>query len=71
MIIVYKLGYSKLYDYKYVTGISLLVILGAFTINYSYSNLIFRIILIVVYAILFIYGVLSQKFINIKEILKK
>ena len=71
MIIVYKLGYSKLYDYKYVIGIILLVILGSFTINYSYSNLIFRIILIVVYAILFIYGVLSQKFINIKEILKK
>jgi hypothetical protein len=71
MIIIYKIGYKKIYDYKYVIGISMLVILGAIILNYSYSNFLFRILLIIIYAILFIYGLLNQKFINIKEILKK
>lgn len=71
MIIIYKMGYSKLYDYKYIIGISLLVLLGALIINYSYTNIIFRIILIIIYAILFVSGLLNQKFINIKEIIKK
>ena len=71
MIIIYKMGYKKIYDYKYIIGMSLLVVLGAIIIGCSYSNLIFRILLIIIYAVLFIYGLLSQKFINIKEILKK
>ena len=71
MIIIYKIGYKKIYDYKYVIGISMLVILGATILNYSYSNFMFRILLIIIYAILFTYGLLNQKFINIKEILKK
>ena len=64
------MGYKKIYDYKYIIGMSLLVVLGAIIIGCSYTNLIFRILLIIIYAILFIYGLLSQKFINIKEILK-
>ena len=73
MIIVYKMGYSKVYDYRFIIMTAILALLVTVLISFLYLNLILRYIFIIVYlsVILFVIYKYKSQIIEITRIFKR
>lgn len=73
MIIVHKIGYSKVYDYRFIIMSAIIALLLTILISFLYLNIILRYIFIVIYlsVILFVIYKYKTQIIEIIKNLKK